>query len=256
LSKEALANNGSTSAGIGETKVGLVDRWQFMFFGKNFRKVKRAMRNTVLILMLFMLIPGSALATSFTMDLLLPDLIPTLVYGTLTIEDDATKPNLVKVTIELVDPNYKIQEFMLNYDDSLFPVSGYTFSWVSGNTTLLDEQNHQKADGYNAGSFDIQTPATGNLDTSAFTDYLQYSNESGSLYDLNASMFIKTDTSGMLYGAVHVGNINAAGDSIWVGSSHDPTGVDQPAVPESTTLLLIGTGLIGIAFTQRKRVIP
>jgi hypothetical protein len=173
-------------------------------------------------------------------------------FGTITISDNATDANKLDFSINLVGTGEKALSVYLNYNDATFSNSS-AFVFTGGVTTRAISENSQQADGYTAGKFDIQTPATGNggFEPLNFTVAL-----SGT--DLNPSMFDFTDTSGKLFAAVHIGNCGAStctpgatGEaSIWVGAG------PSTSVPEPGSLMLLASGLLPLAFLRRRQQRP
>jgi hypothetical protein len=160
-------------------------------------------------------------------------------WGTISFTDAAAGD--VTVAVTLADTDWRIQQFGFNYDGT--PVPG-TFSLTGVSGITYDPDNIQ-ADGYTDGKFDFQVPDSGNVgDVSSFSGVLSLT--SG---DLTASDFDVLDTSDLFYAFVHIGSYGESGeDSIWVGTG------GTPQVPEPGTLLLLGSGLFGLALYGRKSV--
>ena len=161
-------------------------------------------------------------------------------FGTITLTDNG---NNVDIAVDLNGSGVeKVLLVFLNYDDSLFSNSS-AFD-LTGSKTISVDENNQQADGYSTGNFDLQLPATGNLGFEPFSGTITLAST-----NLDTTNFDFTDTSGVFFAAVHIGDLNGVNDSsIWVGSG----GSSQ--VPEPSTLLLLGSGLIGLGFWGRKRI--
>jgi hypothetical protein len=177
-------------------------------------------------------------------------LTPTPSFGSVTYSDNASDANKVDVSISLNGTGQKTLSFFFNYNDATFG-SSTPFVLTGGVTTYINSMNNEQADGYTAGMFDIQTPASGNGGTEPlnFTIALAGTN-------LDPSDFNFTDSSGHLFNAVHIGNCGDVvctpaglnGDaSIWVGSG-PPTSVPEPA-----SILLLGSGLLPLALLRRRK---
>ena len=121
-------------------------------------------------------------------------------YGTVTFADDATHPQKVDVTIDLTGNQEKVQSFYFNYNDAIFGNST-SFIFSGDVTTYSINENQQKADGYSAGKFDIQTPNHGNIGTEPISFIIGRTG-----VDLDPDDFEFRDTSNKLYNAVHIGN--------------------------------------------------
>lgn len=182
--------------------------------------------------------PAFALTYNFDQMINGGTLTPTTSFGTITFNQAGGD---VEVVVNLANPDSRIQGFYMNYNDLKFSNTD-AFSFLSGTSLQVDE-NGVKAGGY-PGFFDIQAPARGNLgNISTFSTLLH-----NTMQDLAVEDFDRLETLGALYAAVHIGDINASGDSAWVGADNGTT-----AVPEPGTVLLLGAGLLGMVIYSRRR---
>ncbi len=169
-------------------------------------------------------------------------------FGTITLSDNG---NGVDVNVDLLGNSiHKIQKLTFNYDDARFG-SGDIFT-ISAYSIEADE-NKIKANGYK-GDFDLQIPETGNLGTEPFTATIS-AKRGGFPMDLNPSDFNFTDSLDKYLAVVHVGDFGGlpgvgGGDSLWVAAS---AGGQGGQVPIPAPMLLLGSGLVGLAFNRRKR---
>jgi len=137
-----------------------------------------------------------------------------------------------------------VRQFYFNFDGSAGELDALTFAHSGGDiATIQTGLNGFKADG--DGLYDIlfSYSAGGGFDAGDTSTYLLSGTE------LEAGMFnLKSaETSGngtTWYAALHVQNINGAGDSAWMGATPIPE-------PETYVLLLAGLGLLGFAARRR-----
>lgn len=162
-------------------------------------------------------------------------------WGTLTITDDG---NSVDLLVSPTNTSWKLLELDLNYVGG---ATSFSYTGTGGNGTVNYSPDGIKADGYSAGMFDLAIPATGNFGNVSGDVLIVLS--AGSV-NLDPSNFDFKDSNGLLTSAEHFGNLpQAQGGSIWVGSGPGTTN----KVPEPSTMLLLGSGLLGLALFGRKK---
>ena len=185
--------------------------------------------------------------------------------------NDENTPGSVRVTMEatnLTDAEY-INNWFFNFESPYISVDLLTISYVSGvNATVFQNpgKNEYKADG--DGLFDIlfdfpqpNNPSDPSESRFGVGDTVVYDILDNltigkiTVESFNLLSETKPNKTGY-FSATHVGGIGQNDkDSGWIGDdSNGGGGGGGDPIPEPATMLLLGSGLIGIAISGKKRL--
>ncbi len=154
-------------------------------------------------------------------------------YGTITLADDASNGKWLDVSLSLIAPWDEVTLLSLNYGGTV--PAGYTWSVTSGSVSY----DGNDVDPWRA--LDLSLDPTNTRSPLTWTLKL---GSGGTYQDLSPSDFLTKDQFGVIYVAAEIGQC----DWTWVGSTQ------QTNVPEPASMLLLGTGLFGLAGAARRRI--
>lgn len=170
------------------------------------------------------------------------------IWGTITLDDNGA---LVDVSIDLVDA-YTIDRIYFNYGGTGAPiVADYDSTrFTLDSFTVTHAENLQAADGY-PGRFDVKI---GSFDPDLSEPYSGSLKLDNGSTNLDVAYFYQKDDLDLVYAAMRINNVN-----LWGGPGTTGTGsawifasTALVSIPEPTTLLLLGIGLLSIVGLRRK----
>lgn len=164
-------------------------------------------------------------------------------FGSIILADNG---NNIDVTAALLNTRtaYVIS---LNWDSALggiLPTSGWSVS--GGNIGPYNITVSENSTGY-WGGFDIKVEDINNISNPLYNS-LQFTLSNSTIGNLDASFFNAKDVMSQVYAVLKTGPTTmTSGDSIYYGAL-------TSAVPEPTTMLLLGLGLLGLACVRKRMI--
>jgi hypothetical protein len=175
-------------------------------------------------------------------------LIPSASWGTITINSSVSTPGGVDVAIDLNSAPSQTFKVLSLYLNTTAQYGGY--NTVPSRVGVHQNFNAIDAGSYHAGHFDLKLPDGGILGWEPLTTTITWN-----MGPISPATFDMTDTSGIVYAAVHIGNCdtNATcdqnGGSVWTGagssqgSHHPPASLSAPEPFVLLWLAFLGLGI-------------